>query len=192
MGPGVGFECEQQNGLHINEDHFLVEVLDPHTGLPVPDGQYGEIAFTTVDKEGIPLLRYNTRDISRLIPEPCPCGRTTKRLERITGRTDDMIIIRGVNVFPSQIEQILMQFADELAPQYQVIVSKRAALDHLEVRAELSPDFDFDEIRALETLSKRLHDAIASALSINVEVKLVEPHAIERTQGKAVRLIDQR
>jgi phenylacetate-CoA ligase len=192
MGPGVGFECENQNGLHINEDHFLVEVVDPDTHEPVPDGQYGEVVFTTIDKEGIPLLRYNTRDISRIIPEPCTCGRNMRRIERITGRTDDMIIIRGVNVFPSQIEQILMSFSDELAPQYQVIVSKKGALDAVEVQVELSPDVDFDEIRALEGLSRRVHDAIVSALAINIEVKLVEPHAIERTQGKAVRLIDLR
>jgi phenylacetate-CoA ligase len=192
MGPGVGFECEYQSGLHINEDHFLVEVLDPETHEPLPDGEYGEIAFTTIDKEGMPLLRYNTRDISRIIPEPCPCGRTTRRLQRIMGRSDDMIIIRGVNVFPSQIEQVLMQFSDRLAPQYQVIVSKKGALDNLEVQVELKPGFDFDEISSLENLHHQVKAAISSELAITIDLKLVEPHAIERTQGKAVRLIDKR
>jgi phenylacetate-CoA ligase len=192
MGPGVGFECELKQGLHICEDHFLIEIVDRDTKEPVPDGQYGEVVFTTLDKEGIPLLRYNTRDISRLLPEPCPCGRTHRRLERITGRSDDMLIIRGVNVYPSQIEQVLMSFADRLAPQYQVLVSRRGALDELEVQVELLPGFDFDEIRALELLSHQVKEAIVSALAIQVELTIVEPKTIERTQGKAVRLIDNR
>ncbi|MDR1775631.1 MAG: phenylacetate--CoA ligase [Actinomycetes bacterium] len=192
MGPGVGFECEVKNGLHIQEDHFLFEIVDQQTGEPVPDGEYGELVITTPDKQGQPLLRYNTRDVTRVIPEPCSCGRTHRRIERVTGRTDDMIIIRGVNVYPSQIEQILMSYSEQLAPQYQVIVTKHGSMDHMEVQVELNPTFDFDEIRSLEALRAEAREAIRTTLAVNVELNIVEPHSIERTQGKAVRLIDKR
>jgi len=191
MGPGVGFECEEHHGLHINEDHFLIEILDKETLEPVEDGEYGEVVFTTLTKEGIPLIRYRTRDISRIIPGSCPCGRTTRRLERITGRSDDMLIIRGVNVYPTQIEQILLDI-EEVAPHYQIILTKRGSLDDVEVRVELNDSVDFDEIKSLESITKKVSAAIASALAISVKVKLVEPGSIERSEGKAQRVVDRR
>jgi len=143
LGPGVAAECEHQHGLHVNEDHFLIEIVDRETFQPVPDGEYGEVVFTTLTKEGIPVIRYRTRDISRIIPGECGCGRTFRRLERITGRSDDMLIIRGVNVFPSQIEQVLAGIPN-VAPHYQVILGKSGAMDTVEVRVEVAPDFAFD------------------------------------------------
>ncbi|MCL2680278.1 MAG: phenylacetate--CoA ligase [Coriobacteriia bacterium] len=192
MGPGVAFECQAKDGLHINEDQFYVEVVDRETGECVQDGQYGELVFTTLAKQGSALLRYNTHDISRIVPGVCSCGRTHKRIERITGRSDDMIIVRGVNVYPSQIEQVLLGFTDRLAPQYQVVLTREAAMDAMEVRVELSPNFDFDEISALERLSIEVRTAIASVLSVSVKLSIVEPYSIARTEGKAVRLVDRR
>jgi len=192
MGPGVAFECEAKAGLHINEDQFYVEVLDRDTGEPVADGQYGELVFTTLAKEGIPLLRYNTHDITRILTGDCGCGRTHRRIERITGRSDDMIIVRGVNVYPSQIEQVLLSFADRLAPQYQVVLTREASMDAMEVRVELAPGFDFDEMAALERLSADVRTAIADVLMVSVKLTIVEPFSITRTEGKAVRLIDKR
>ena len=191
LGPGVAFECEHQNGLHVNEDHFLVEILDPDTLAPVPDGTWGEVVFTTLTKQGIPLLRYRTRDISRIITGTCECGRTFRRMARITGRTDDMIIVRGVNVFPSQIEQVLAGFPG-VAPHYQVVLYKDGPMDAVEVRVEVSPDIDFDEIKVLEKLQNDVRGAIASALAISVRVKMVEPKSIQRSEGKAQRVIDLR
>ncbi len=162
MGPGVASECSEQHGLHVFEDHFLVEIVDPATFRPVPDGDYGEVVFTTLTKEGIPVIRYRTRDISRIIPGTCACGRTLRRMERVTGRTDDMLIIRGVNVFPSQIEQVLGSVTG-VAPHYQVILSKRGVLDHVEVHVEVAPEFGFDEVRELERLQSRVKSAIESA-----------------------------
>lgn len=191
LGPGVGFECSEHNGLHINEDHFLVEILDKDTLEPVEDGAYGEVVFTTLSKEGIPLLRYRTRDISRIIPGECGCGRTFRRLERITGRSDDMLIIRGVNVYPSQIEQVLLGISG-VAPHYQLILTKKGALDSVEVRVEMASDFAFDEIGAIESVAKTVRDQISSALAISLTVKLVEPKSLVRSEGKAVRVIDLR
>ncbi|MCL2024575.1 MAG: phenylacetate--CoA ligase [Coriobacteriia bacterium] len=191
LGPGVGFECHEHDGLHINEDHFLIEILDTETLAPVADGTYGEVVFTTLTKEGIPLLRYRTRDISRIVAGDCACGRTTRRLERITGRSDDMLIIRGVNVYPSQIEQVLLDVA-QVAPHYQIVLSKKGALDDVEVRVELDPQVDFDEIRSLERITNIVKDALASALAISVRVKLVESGTITRSEGKAQRLVDLR
>jgi len=192
MGPGVAFECEAKAGLHINEDQFYVEVLDRDTGEPLADGQYGELVFTTLTKEGIPLLRYNTHDITRILRGDCSCGRTHRRIERITGRSDDMIIVRGVNVYPSQIEQVLLSFVDRLAPQYQVVLTREASMDAMEVRVELAPGFDFDEMAALERLSNEVRTAIADVLMVSVKLTIVEPFSITRTEGKAVRLIDKR
>jgi len=192
MGPGVAFECEAKAGLHINEDQFYVEVLDRDTAEPVAEGQYGELVFTTLTKEGIPLLRYNTHDITRILPGDCSCGRTHRRIERITGRSDDMIIVRGVNVYPSQIEQVLLSFTDRLAPQYQVVLTREASMDAMEVRVELAPGFDFDEMAALERLSHEVRTAIADALMVSVKLTIVEPFSITRTEGKAVRLVDKR
>jgi phenylacetate-CoA ligase len=191
MGPGVASECLHKNGLHVFEDHFLVEILDPETLEPVADGERGEVVFTTLTKEGIPVIRYRTRDISRIIPGECACGRTFRRIERVTGRTDDMLIIRGVNVYPSQIEQVLMGVPG-VAPHYQVVLGKRGSMDTVEVQVEVGPDFAFDEIRELEKLQRKVAGAIASSLAVSVDVKLVEPRAIQRSEGKAKRVIDLR
>jgi phenylacetate-CoA ligase len=191
MGPGVASECVHQNGLHVFEDHFLIEILDPETLVAVPDGEYGEVVFTTLTKEGIPVVRYRTRDISRIIPGACTCGRTFRRMERITGRTDDMLIIRGVNVFPSQIEQVLAGVAG-VAPHYQLVLSKRGSLDHVQVQVEVSPDFGFDEVRELERLQRAVKAQIESALAVSIEVKLVEHKSIARSEGKAKRVVDLR
>lgn len=191
MGPGVGYECEFQRGLHINEDNFLIEIVDTETLLPVPDGEYGEVVFTTLTKEGIPLIRYRTRDISRIIPEKCECGRTFRRLERITGRSDDMLIIRGVNVYPSQIEDILLKM-DGVAPHYQIVLDKRGSMDTVEVRVELEPHVAFDEIREIQKITRSLKSAIASALAISIDVKVVQPKSLTRSEGKIQRVIDLR
>lgn len=191
LGPGVAAECLEQTGLHVNEDHFIIEIVDPETLQPVPDGEQGEVVFTTITKEGIPVIRYRTRDISRIIPGECPCGRTSRRMERVTGRSDDMIIVRGVNVFPSQIEHVLAGIAG-VAPHYQVILSKHGAMDTVEVRVEVAPDTDFDEIRELERLQNTVRAEIQSALAVSIAVKLVEPKSIERSEGKARRVIDLR
>jgi phenylacetate-CoA ligase len=191
MGPGVASECVHQNGLHVFEDHFLIEIIDPETLEPVPDGEMGEVVFTTLTKEGIPVIRYRTRDISRIIPEPCTCGRTFRRMERISGRTDDMLIIRGVNVFPSQIEQVLGGIPG-VAPHYLVVLSKKGSLDHVQVQVEVAPDAGLDEVRELERLQKRVKAEIESALAVSIEVKLVEPKTIARSEGKAKRVLDLR
>ncbi|HEY5468088.1 MAG TPA: phenylacetate--CoA ligase [Coriobacteriia bacterium] len=191
MGPGVAAECVHQNGLHVFEDHFLIEILDPQTMEPVPDGEQGEVVFTTLTKEGIPVIRYRTRDISRLVPGKCACGRTFRRMERVTGRTDDMLIIRGVNVYPSQIEQVLMG-VEGVAPHYQVVLGKRGSMDTVEVQVEVGPEFAFDEIRELEALQRAVAGAIASALAVSVDVKLVELRSIQRSEGKAKRVVDLR
>lgn len=191
LGPGVAAECEHQCGLHVNEDHFIIEIVDPQSLQPVPDGQSGEVVFTTLTKEGIPVVRYRTRDISRIVPGECVCGRTFRRLERITGRTDDMLIIRGVNVFPSQIEQVLGGIPG-VAPHYQVVLSKRGSMDHVEVHVEVGPDVSFDEIKTLERLRSRVMAEIASVLAVSIAVKLVEPKSIQRSEGKAKRVVDLR
>ena len=191
MGPGVASECVQQSGLHVFEDHFIIEIIDPETLQPLPDGEQGEVVFTTLTKEGIPVIRYRTRDISRIVEGECDCGRVFRRMERVTGRTDDMLIIRGVNVYPSQIEQVLMGIAG-VAPHYQVVLDKRGSMDTVEVQVEVSPDLEFDEIKELESLQRRVADAIASKLAVSVDVKLVEPRAIQRSEGKAKRVVDLR
>ena len=191
MGPGVASECVHQCGLHVFEDHFLVEIVDPETLEPLPDGETGEVVFTTLTKEGIPVVRYRTRDISRIIPEPCACGRTFRRIERVTGRSDDMLIIRGVNVYPSQIEQVLVG-VPMVAPHYQVVLTKRGSMDHVEVHVEVAQEFDFDEVRELEALQRRVKSAIESALAVSIAVKLVEPKSIARSEGKAKRVVDLR
>ncbi|HEX9093303.1 MAG TPA: phenylacetate--CoA ligase [Coriobacteriia bacterium] len=191
MGPGVASECLHQTGLHVFEDHFLLEIVDPDTFEPVPDGQTGEVVFTTLTKEGIPVIRYRTRDISRIVPGECACGRTFRRMERVTGRTDDMLIIRGVNVYPSQIEQVLVGIQG-VAPHYQVVLRKKGSMDVVEVHVEVSPEIPFDEIRTLEKLQRSVAGAIASTLAVSVNVKLVEPKSIQRSEGKAKRVVDLR
>lgn len=191
MGPGVACECEKQHGLHVCEDQFIIEILDPKTLQPVPDGEWGEVVFTTLCKECSPLVRYRTRDISRILVGECECGRTFRRMDRIAGRTDDMMILRGVNVFPSQIEEEIVSFP-EIAPQYQLILTTKGTLDHAELRVETVPEFPFDEIRRLEKLKKDLQKALKENLQIAVDVKIVEPKTIDRAEGKAKRIIDMR
>lgn len=191
MGPGVACECEKQHGLHVCEDQFIIEILDPKTLQPVPDGEWGEVVFTTLCKECSPLVRYRTRDISRILVGECECGRAFRRMDRIAGRTDDMMILRGVNVFPSQIEEEIVSFP-EIAPQYQLILTTKGTLDHAELRVETVPEFPFDEIRRLEKLKKDLQKALKENLQIAVDVKIVEPKTIERAEGKAKRIIDMR
>ena len=191
MGPGVACECEKQHGLHVCEDQFIIEILDPKTLQPVPDGEWGEVVFTTLCKECSPLVRYRTRDISRILVGECECGRTFRRMDRIAGRTDDMMILRGVNVFPSQIEEEIVSFP-EIAPQYQLILTTKGTLDHAELRVETVPEFPFDEIRRLEKLKKDHQKALKENLQIAVDVKIVEPKTIERAEGKAKRIIDMR
>ena len=192
IGPGVSFECEAQNGLHVNEDLFYPEIIDPVTGEPLPRGERGELVFTTLTREGTPLLRYRTRDISCLITEPCTCGRTTIRMHRLFGRTDDMLIIRGVNVFPSQIEQVLIEI-EGIEPQYLIVVTRgEDHLDELELQVEVKKDFFSDEVRTIEVLRSRIEQIMKSKLQIALKVKLVEPKTIERSIGKAKRVIDKR
>jgi len=192
IGPGVASECiEEKHGLHVFEDHFLPEIINPETGAVLPYGEIGELVFTTVTKEAFPVLRYRTRDISRLVPTPCACGRTLLRMERISGRTDDMLIIRGVNVFPSQIESVLMA-VEGVEPHYQLIVSREESLDVLEVQVEVNESIFTDEIKGLESLAKRVERDIKDLLGVSCKVKLVEPKSIQRSEGKAKRVIDQR
>ena len=192
IGPGVGFECLEKTGLHLNEDHFYPEVIDPATGTQVKPGERGEIVFTAFTKEALPLLRYRTRDLTRLISEPCPCGRTLRRMERVTGRSDDMLIIRGVNVFPSQIEQVLIGI-EGTTPNYLLVVDRKPRqMDELEVQVEVSSERFSDEIAKLEAVAARIRAGIENALGLHVSVKLVEPKTIERSMGKAKRVVDRR
>jgi len=192
MGPGVASECvEEQHGLHIFEDYFMAEIVDPKTMEPLPPGEHGELVFTTLTKEAFPVIRYRTKDISRLITEPCSCGRTFYRMERITGRTDDMLIIRGVNVFPSQIEHVLMSI-EGVEPHYQIIVDREGSLDVVEVQVEVSENIFSDEVKVLEKLGKKIEREIKDLLGISCKVKLVEPKTIQRSEGKAKRVIDNR
>jgi phenylacetate-CoA ligase len=192
IGPGVAFECETQEGLHINEDLFYPEIIDPNTGKVLPRGEKGELVFTTLTKEGTPLLRYRTRDITYFITEPCSCGRTTLRMHRLFGRTDDMLIIRGVNVFPSQIEHALFEI-EGTEPQYVIVVSRgESHLDEVELQVEVNKEFFSDETRNLEGLRTRIEGVMKSKLQIGLKVKLVEPKTIERSIGKAKRVIDNR
>jgi phenylacetate-CoA ligase len=191
IGPGVSGECEEKNGLHIFDDHFYPEVIDPETGTPLPPGTRGELVFTTLTKRAFPVLRFRTRDLSALHYEPCPCGRTHVRMDRITGRTDDMLIIRGVNVFPSQIEEVIGQ-VEGVAPHYQLVLTREGRLDQLEVRVEVSPAIFSDTVRGLEHVQQTLAQRLQSVLGISAKVTLVEPKSIERSVGKAKRVIDQR
>lgn len=192
MGPGVAIEChEAQKGLHIFEDNFIPEIIDPETGKSLPYGETGELVFTSITKEAFPIIRYRTRDITSLHPEPCICGRTHVRMQRVSGRTDDMLIIRGVNVFPSQIESVLMK-TDKIEPHYQLVVDRVGNLDTLTVKVEVGESLFSDEIKLLQTLETKLSDDIKEYLGVSAKVKLVEPKSIERSQGKAIRVIDNR
>ncbi len=192
LGPGVAIECcEAQKGLHIWEDHFIPEIINPDTGEVLPHGELGELVITTITKEGIPMIRYRTRDITRLSVEPCICGRTHARLERMSGRTDDMLIIRGVNVFPSQIESVLIKI-EGVEPHYQLVVDREENLDTLEVQVEVNEQTFSDEIKVLQDLSRRISREIKDLLGITCKVRLVEPKTIARSEGKAKRVIDHR
>ncbi|MDA8233573.1 MAG: phenylacetate--CoA ligase [Clostridia bacterium] len=191
MGPGVSYECICQKGLHISEDFFLPEIINPETGEPLPYGEKGELVFTTIDKEGFPIIRYRTRDISILHEDKCDCGRTFVRMERVTGRTDDMLIIRGVNVFPSQVESVLLEIG-ETEPHYQLVVDRKGTLDELEVWVEVSDKMFSDEVRRLEDIERKLRQEINSILGIGAKIKLVEPKTIPRSEGKAKRVVDKR
>jgi phenylacetate-CoA ligase len=194
MGPGVSMEClEGRQGMHVFEDHFIVEAIHPETGEILPYGEEGELVFTTITKEAFPLIRYRTRDISRLMIEPCRCGRSHIRMDRVTGRSDDMLIIRGVNVFPSQIEAVLIGVT-ELEPHYQLIVDRSGTMDTLEIQVEVSEKIfsDSDEVRYLQKIEKRLSKDIKDYLGVTAKVKLVEPKSLQRFEGKASRVIDKR
>ncbi len=192
MGPGVAIECiEAKNGLHIWEDHFLAEIINPDTGEVLPDDATGELVITTITKEGIPLLRYRTRDITSLTREPCICGRTHARLTRMSGRSDDMLIIRGVNVFPSQIESILMRI-EGVEPHYLLVVDRHDNLDTLEVQVEVDEQIFSDEVKVLQALAQRIEKEIKDFLGVTSKVRLVEPKTIARSEGKAKRVIDNR
>jgi len=192
MGPGVAMECaEEQNGLHIMEDHFLPEVINPETGEHVEPGEIGELVITTLTKEGIPLIRYRTRDLTRLNYTSCRCGRTFARMQRVTGRSDDMLIIRGVNVFPSQIESIIIE-TEGVTPHYQLVVERQGNLDILTVKVEISGTAFSDEIKNLQRLESKIQKNIKEFLGVTAKVKLVEPKSIERSAGKAKRIIDLR
>ena len=191
MGPGVSNDCEFHTGLHVNEDHFFPEIVHPDTKQPVPHGTEGELVFTTLTKEGIPLIRYNTRDLSTLFYEKCQCGRTLVRMKKITGRSDDMLIIRGVNLFPSQIEHVLLEMG-ETSAHYLLYVDRHNNLDTLELQVELDESKLTDTIKDLQNLSRKIEHALNSAIGLSVKVTLVEPKTIARSEGKAVRVVDRR
>lgn len=191
IGPGVAFECSAKAGLHISEDHFIPEIIDPASGEALPVGSTGELAITTVSKEALPMIRYRTRDITTLNYEPCSCGRTHVRMDKVSGRSDDMIIIRGVNVFPSQVESILLEMG-ETEPHYQLVVDRVGSLDTLQVLVEVSEQMFSDHVRGLESLERRIRLEIDNMLGVTADVKLVEPKSIPRSEGKAQRVIDKR
>ncbi len=191
MGPGVSIECSDQSGMHVNEDHFVPEIIDPDTGDVLPDGEYGELVFTCITKETLPLIRYRTRDIAKIWRSECSCGRTLIKMSKPSGRTDDMLIIRGVNVFPSQIESVLLT-KSSVAPHYQIIVERKDNLDRITILVEMAPEFFSDKVAEVEENERSLKAAIESTLGIAAKVKLVEPKSIPRSEGKAVRVIDNR
>jgi phenylacetate-CoA ligase len=191
IGPGVAIECAHHDGLHLFEDHFYPEIIDPETGKVLPDGQEGELVLTTLSKWAMPMIRYRTRDITALLPGPCPCGRTLRRMRRIGRRSDDMLIIRGVNVFPSQIEAVLLEVEGTL-PHYQIILTREHGLDQIEVQVEVTAHVFSDRVGALEALADKIMDTIERVVGIRIKVTLVEPQTIARSEGKAKRVIDKR
>lgn len=191
LGPGVAGECQECNGLHVNEDHFLIEILDPETLGPVEPGEVGELVITTLTKEAFPVVRYRTRDLTRILPEPCPCGRTFSRMSRILGRSDDMLIIKGVNVFPTQIEAVLFEI-EGTEPHYRLIVDRENNEDKLTVMVEVVESIFFDEMKKQRTLVDTIKKKLASELGIGVQIKLVEERTLERFDGKGTRVVDNR
>lgn len=191
MGPGVSFECAEQSGMHINEDHFIPEIIDPDTGKVLPEGEWGELVFTCITKEALPLIRYRTRDMACLTRKPCSCGRTLVKMLKPRGRTDDMLIIRGVNVFPSQIESVLLEMG-QVTPNYQLIVDRVNNLDTLDIMVEMDENMEFDAVRMVEDTEHKLQNAVESILGIAAQVHLVSPKTLARSEGKAKRVIDKR
>ncbi|HBX22060.1 MAG TPA: phenylacetate--CoA ligase [Desulfotomaculum sp.] len=191
MGPGVSVECAYHNGLHMQDDNFLPEIIDPDTGEPLPPGEQGELVITTLTKEAMPLIRYRTRDITRLTDDPCPCGRTSVRHFKLTGRTDDMLIIKGVNVFPSQIEAVLLRHS-ELAPQYVLVVERKNNLDQLEIQVEATEEFYNQGADTISLFSEKLHYEMQQMLYISSKIIIVPPRTVQRSEGKAKRVIDKR
>jgi phenylacetate-CoA ligase len=187
----VAAECHCQRGLHVFEDHFLAEIVDPKTDAVLPDGEAGELVLTTLSKQAIPMIRYRTHDITSIFPEKCECGRTLRRIQRISHRSDDMMIIRGVNVYPSQIEAALLKVEKSL-PHYQIILLRKGGLDQMEVQVEVTGEMLRDRVGALEQLEKKMSTAIEHVVGLRVDVRLVEPQSIARSQGKAKRVIDKR
>jgi len=192
MGPGVACECEYQCGMHVCEDMFIPEIIDPETEEVLPYGEQGELVFTTISKEGFPIIRYRTRDICQLIPEPCKCGRTHIRMKKLSGRSDDMLIIRGVNVFPSQIEEVLMSVGGDITPNYQIVVDRVNNTDTFEVNVEMSEHLFADDVKSIETLERTITAKLRDVLGIGAKVRLVNPKSIQRSEGKAKRVIDNR
>ena len=192
MGPGVSFECEEQAGMHINEDHFIAEIIDPDTGEVLPEGSTGELVFTTISKEGFPVIRYRTRDICSLEYSQCKCGRTFIRMNKPTGRSDDMLIIRGVNVFPSQIEEVLLKLGSDVTPNYQIVVDRVNNTDTLEVQVEMSEALFSDDVKSIEKIQNQIKEQLKSVLGLAAKVTLVSPKTIARSEGKAKRVIDNR
>ncbi|MGI6588398.1 MAG: phenylacetate--CoA ligase family protein [Peptococcia bacterium] len=191
IGPGVACECQEKNGLHIFEDHFIPEIINPLTGERLPYGEKGELVITTLTKAALPILRYRTRDISVLTKEPCACGRTHVRMHKVMGRTDDMLVIRGVNVFPSQVESVILEVGGT-EPHYLLIVDRKGSMDELEIQVEVSPEMFSDQVRGLEDLERKIRRRLESLLGISAKVKLVEPHSLPRSEGKIQRVIDRR
>lgn len=191
IGPGVGIECKEKEGLHLWEDHFIAEVIDPESGEVLPPGSTGELVITTITKEALPMVRYRTRDLTSLNYEPCACGRTHVRMQKVLGRSDDMVIIRGVNVFPSMVESVLLNIPG-VEPHYLLVVDRVGTLDELEVQVEVSEKVFSDEIRKLEDLNRRIRSKLESALGVSVKVRLKEPGSMERSEGKAKRVVDKR
>ena len=191
IGPGVAGECLERHGMHLNEDHFLVEVVDPDTLQPVPEGKLGELVITSLTKEAFPLIRYRTRDLTSLLPGQCPCGRTGRRISRVAGRSDDMLIVKGVNVFPSQIEEVLVAI-EGCKPHYQIVIDRKGTMDTLDVNIEVTENIFFDEMKKQKAFLETVEKKIDSVLGVGVTVKLVEPNSIPRHEGKAMRVIDNR
>ena len=193
MGPGVAYECDEQNGMHVCEDMFIPEIIDPDTGEVLPEGSFGELVFTTITKEGMPLIRFRTRDLCSLTYEPCECGRTFVRMKKPKGRTDDMLIIRGVNVFPSQIEEVLLKIGNQITPNYQIIVDRVNNTDTLDILVEMSEElFASDSVRAVAAIEEQIKSQLRSTLGLGAKIHLVEPKSIERSEGKAKRVLDKR
>ncbi len=190
-GPGVAFECEEKNGMHIWEDFYIVEVINPDTGEPVPDGDEGELVLTHINREAMPIFRYRTRDLTRIIPEPCPCGRTHRRIGRIKGRTDDMLIVGGVNIFPSQIESVLMK-VPEVGNNYQIVLSRENNLDRIHIRVELYSKMFHGDLKQLKQLEKKLVEELRALIVVTPRIELLEPGSLPPSTGKAVRVIDNR